>query len=273
MSQPAHPVDANDLSWTPGGTRVVGPLDLSISCGELVVIIGPNGAGKTSLIRLLAGLTAPTHGEVRWFGRDAVNVDRRSRARQLVYLPQLSPLSIPLTVEDFVRLGRYPHRNRWTLAAGPDDAAAVASAIDRLELGPLLHRPMVELSGGERQRVSLAASLAQGGSVWLLDEPTTYLDPRHQVEVLELLQQVHSEGRTLVVTTHDLNLAARLATRVVALTDGRVAADGTPDEILSPQSLRQLFEAEFEVEEHHEGVRIWLAGSSSTGTSTTQPKG
>ncbi len=260
MSQPsaALPLVADGLGWNPGGTRVLGPLDLTVQRGELLVIVGPNGAGKTSLLRLLGGLLEPDTGTLRWGKlRGAGAERRRNRARQLVYLPQLSPLSIPLTVREFVRLGRYPHRDRWTLSATAQDHEITESALARLELLEMADRSMVSLSGGERQRVSLAAALAQGGAVWLLDEPTTYLDPRHQVEIASILQAVHRDGHTLVVTTHDLNLAAQLATRVVALEEGRILAQGAPRELLTEEQLETLFGVAFTVESSPQGLRIW----------------
>jgi iron complex transport system ATP-binding protein len=223
-----------------------------------VVVVGHNGAGKTSLLRLLAGMIRPTEGDLRWRALPYSNHSRRELAREIAYLPQLLPLSTPLTVREFVHLGRYPHQSRWSVGPNRTDFELVEGALQRLALGDLAERPLDQLSGGERQRAALAAALAQGGSVWLLDEPATYLDPQHRLEILRLLEDLHREGVTMVVTTHDLNLAARLATRVVALSAGIIGAEGPPAEVLDAETLERLFHVTFEVEKTPSGLRIWM---------------
>ncbi len=199
-----------------GGRTVVGPLDLELRTGESLAIVGPNGAGKTTLLRLLAGVLAPSAGEVRLAGADLAKTPRREVARRLVYLPQHPPVEVPLTVERYLLLARFPHRDGWRGPTANDDDA-VDAALAATDLLPLRARPLAALSGGERQLVQLAGALVQGGDTWLVDEPTAHLDPAHQRRVARLLAELHARDaaasgpRTLVLATHDLNLAAMLA--------------------------------------------------------------
>jgi ABC-type cobalamin/Fe3+-siderophores transport system ATPase subunit len=250
---------ARDLSWGPGDQPVVGPLALTLSRGEAVAVVGPNGAGKTTLLRMLAGVFAPVTGTVAWHGEELAALSRRELARRLAYLPQQRPLSIPLSVERFVLLARYPHQRGPLRGPGDRDFTAVAAALERVGLEGLGSRLMDTLSGGERQRALIAAALAQEATVWLLDEPTTHLDPGHQREVAALLEGLYRDGgHTLILATHDLNLAGHLARRVVALREGRIAADGPAQEILSPEALLELFGAPFQVTSQGGRRKVWL---------------
>ena len=253
MSEPL--LAAGGLERREGGRLVLGPLDLEVRRGERVAVVGPNGAGKTTLLRLLAGILPPSTGRVTLGGDDLASLSRRGIARRVVYLPQHAPADVPLTVDRYLLLARYPHR---PAGSGPaeDDVATVERAIAGHDLATLRDRPLSALSGGERQLVQLAAAAVQGGELWLVDEPTTHLDPAHQRQVAARLGAL--DGRTLVVATHELNLAARLAERVVALVDGRVAADGPAAEVLAPTSLAALYGAPFRT--HGEGAerRVFL---------------
>ncbi len=243
-------VAATGLEWETGGRRIVGPLDLEVRPGECLIVVGPNGAGKTSLLRLVVGLLEPTAGRLEVGGRPARGGARRERARRIAYVPQIRPARVPLSVEEVVLLGRYPHLRRFQLAPAAADHRAVARALEQVGIGDLRRRPVGELSGGERQAVYIAAALAQEAELLVLDEPTTHLDPRHQAEVAELLARLSRTGdRTVLAATHDLAFAALLADRVVALAAGRVAAAGPPRDILCPAVLEPLF-----------GTRFALAG-------------
>lgn len=267
-------LSARGLRRDDGGRRLLGPLDLDVAAGETVAVIGRNGAGKTTLLRLLGGLLAPTGGAVRLAGDDLATLRRRQVARRLVYLPQHTPATVPLAVERYLLLARYPHRSGW----GDSDAAApaiVEDALVRHGLAALRARPLSELSGGERQLVQLVAAEIQGGEVWLVDEPTTHLDPAHQRQVVRHLvagsraaagesagagaASTAAAPRTLVVATHDLNLALALGARVVALAGGQVAADGPAAEVLAPAVLEELFDAPFLTRGAGPERRVWLA--------------
>lgn len=241
-------VAARGLEGWIGGRRIVGPADLDLAAGEHLAVVGPNGAGKTTLLRLLAGLLAPAAGSLAFRGRPYRELGRRELARRLAYVPQLRPLSVPLSVEDVVLLGRYPHLGRFQLSPAARDFAAVAEALERVEITALRGRLVAELSGGERQAVYIAAALAQEAEVLVLDEPTAHLDPRHQRDVALLLARLRREGgRAVIVATHDLNLASLVADRVVAVKAGRFLGEGPPGEWLAPAALTRLFDAPFEL--------------------------
>ncbi|MFP3941029.1 MAG: ABC transporter ATP-binding protein [Thermoanaerobaculia bacterium] len=239
---------ARGVTWRAGGRTILGPLDLEVDRGESLAVVGPNGAGKTTLLRLLTGLLTPAAGELRFAGRPFAAHGRKGLARGIAYVPQIRPMRVPLTVEEVVLLGRYPHLRPLQLAPGREDFQAVAEALRLVEIEELRHRPVDELSGGERQSVFIAAALAQEAEVLVLDEPTTHLDPRHQREVAALLPRLRGEGgRTVVTATHDLNFASLTANRLLALKAGRPLATGSPAELLEPGTLSALFEAPFEV--------------------------
>jgi iron complex transport system ATP-binding protein len=258
-------IEARGLLRAAGGRRLVGPVDLSIARGEAVALVGPNGAGKTTLLRLLAGIVEPTAGTVALAGTALSGMARREVARRVVYLPQHPPVAVPLSVERYLQLARYPHRQGWR-DDDPAGAELVIRALAEHRLEALRDRKLGDLSGGERQLVQLVAAEIQGGDVWLVDEPTTHLDPAHQREVARHLAALPREpaaapGRpphTLVVATHDLNLALALATRVVALAGGRVVADGTPGDVLAPRSLEGLYGAPFATTGSGAARRVWL---------------
>ncbi len=241
-------VEARRLRWTAGGREILAGVDLELDRGECVGLIGPNGAGKTTLLRLLCGLLAPNAGEVHLDGRPLAGWPARERAKRIAYVPQLSPVEVPLTVRRLLLSARYPYLGRTQLAPAQRDFEAVARAAAEVGIEPLLERPLSTLSGGERQIAFLAAALAQESPIVLLDEPTTHLDAGNQRRVAERLLALAQRGsRTLLVATHDLGFAARLCRRLVALRDGEVVAEGTPREVLTSQRLAELFEAPFRI--------------------------
>ena len=228
----------------------MGPLTSTSQTGESWFLIGPNGAGKTSLLRLLAGLLAPTTGEVRHRGVALSALPRREVARRIAYVPQLRPLSVPLDVETVVLSGRFPYFGALQWSPNPADRDAVAGALDRVGLTHLRRRRVDQLSGGERQSVYIAAALAQDSGILLLDEPTTHLDPEHQRDVVRLLERLRQDRRhTLLVATHDLTFAALIADSVLALSGGKDFARGPAREILVPGTLERLFDAPFSLVE------------------------
>lgn len=247
------------LSWSARGREILAPLDLTLDEGACVAVIGPNGAGKTTLLRLIVGVLAPTRGDALWRGRPMPALHRLDRARRIAYVPQLRPARVPLTAREVVLLGRYPHHSRWRLGPTVDDLRMVERSLARVELAHLAARPLDELSGGERQGVYLAAALAQQAELLLLDEPTTHLDPHHQLRIARVLADLTAEGRhTILFTTHDLNLASAVADRIVALDRGRLAASGSPGEVLTAEVLGRLYDAPFAVERVGERPRVLL---------------
>lgn len=230
-----------------GDHVVVDSLDLSLTDGSFTAIIGPNGCGKSTLLRALGRLLRPTSGAVLLDGRAITATPTREVARVLGLLPQTPLAPEGLTVADLVARGRHPHQS-WLRQWSSDDESVVAEALRWTDMSELADAPVDALSGGQRQRAWISMALAQGTDLLLLDEPTTYLDLAHQVDVLELIARLHTErGRTVAVVLHDLNLAARYAQRLVALKDGALVAEGTPEEVLTEQLLAEVFELEARV--------------------------
>jgi iron complex transport system ATP-binding protein len=226
---------------------VVDDLDLELTEGSFTAIVGPNGCGKSTLLRALGRLLRPTAGQVLLDGRAISRTPTREVAKVLGLLPQTPVAPEGLTVGDLVARGRHPHQT-WLRQWSRDDEAVVAEALAWTDMAGLADRPVDALSGGQRQRAWISMALAQGTDLLLLDEPTTYLDLSHQIDVLELVGRLHAErGRTVVVVLHDLNLAARYAKRLVAMKDGALVASGTPDEVLTEQLLADVFDLEARV--------------------------
>ncbi|MGE3960361.1 MAG: ABC transporter ATP-binding protein [Dehalococcoidia bacterium] len=231
---------AQGLSLAYGGRTVVDDVSLEIRSGEFCVIVGPNASGKSTLLRGLARVMHPRAGRVFLGDEDIANLDSREVARRLAILPQMQQFDVDLVVEELVWRGRTPH-HRPLRPATEADQDAVERAIELAGLHELRERPLRSLSGGERQRAWLALALAQEPRVLLLDEPTTFLDLRHQVEVMEVLRQLNEGGLTVVAVLHDLALASRYAHRILGVAGGRVALDGAPSDVLTPEALSGLF--------------------------------
>jgi iron complex transport system ATP-binding protein len=215
-------------------------LDLAIPDRSFTVIVGPNACGKTTLLRALARLLTPRRGGVYLDGSLITSRPSKEVARELGLLPQSSIAPDGITVADLVARGRFPHQRllrQWSR----DDERAVADALAATQVADLADRIVDELSGGQRQRVWLAMALAQQTPILLLDEPTTFLDIAHQVEVLDLCAQLHADGRTLVAVLHDLNQACRYATHLVAMRDGAIVAQGPPAEIVGEELVERVF--------------------------------
>ena len=215
-------------------------LAVAIPDGAFTVIVGPNACGKTTLLRALARLLKPRRGGVYLDGELITSRSSKEVARELGLLPQSSTAPDGITVADLVARGRYPHQRllrQWSR----DDEHAVAEAMAATQVQDLADRIVDELSGGQRQRVWLAMALAQQTPILLLDEPTTFLDIAHQVEVMDLCAQLHADGRTLVAVLHDLNQACRYATHLVAMRDGAILAEGPPAEIVTAELVETVF--------------------------------
>jgi iron complex transport system ATP-binding protein len=233
-----------DVGYAASDGLVLSGLSLEVHAGEIVALVGPNGSGKSTLLRALGRVLKPKHGSVLLDGRELSQWPTREVAKRMALLPQGPVLSNDMTARELVWLGRSPHQGILGLPTA-EDREAVEWASAETGIGPLLSRSMSELSGGEKQRVWLAMALAQRPQVLLLDEPTTFLDLNHQLEVLDLVRYLNREhGLTVVMVLHDLNQAARYASRIVVLKQGCIYGDGTPAEIVTPQTLKEVFGVE-----------------------------
>ena len=229
-------------------------LSVEIPDNSFTVIVGPNACGKSTLLRALARMLKPRAGTVLLDGHDIAKQPSKEVARRLGLLAQSATAPDGISVVDLVARGRHPHQSflrQWS----EDDEQAVQVAMAKTRVEDLADRPVDELSGGQRQRVWLAMVLAQDTPLLLLDEPTTFLDLQHQIEVLDLCAQLHASGRTLVAVLHDLNQACRYATHLIALRDGRVVARGAPEEVVDAELVEQVF-----------GVRCRVIDDPETGT-------
>ena len=230
-------VVAKNLRWGVRRKTIVSDVSLSVAPGETLGLIGPNGSGKSSLLRLLAGLRRPASGRVEINGQDIAGVARKALSRHVAFVQQSAATDTNVSVEDVVRLGRTPHRS--ALAGWSEgDEAAVTDALQRVGMTSRRTQAWQTLSGGERQRVHIARALAQAPQVMFLDEPTNHLDIHHQIEILRMVRDL---DLTSVIALHDLNLAAMYCDRIVVLQDGQIHACGTPEEVLTPQLLKDVF--------------------------------
>lgn len=236
-------------------------LSVSIPDGSFTVIVGPNACGKSTLLRGLSRLLRPSTGQVVLDGADINSFRTKEVARRVGLLPQTATAPDGITVADLVARGRYPHQGflrQWTEA----DELAVSTAMGQTGITDLSGRPVDELSGGQRQRVWVAMTLAQHTDIMLLDEPTTFLDITHQIELLELFTDLHHVGHTLVAVLHDLNHAARYGTHLIAMKDGRVVAEGTPEQIVTAELVEDVF-----------GLRCLVVPDPVAGTPQVVPLG
>ena len=226
---------------SPEHNSILRGVGVSLSAGEVVALLGPNGSGKSTLLRVLLGQLPAGAGTVRWEGRDVVAWTRRELARRVAYLPQAPTAEADHRVLDVLRLGRFPYWGPFGLESARD-AEVVRDVAATLNLTHLLDRPMDQLSGGQRQRVFVGRCLAQEPAALLLDEPTTFLDLRHQVELLQRLRRLARERSVgVLMASHDLNLAAALADRAVLLDSGTVAAEGPPGDVLREKVLSDVY--------------------------------
>ena len=230
-----------------GGPAVLRDLTSAIPEGQMTAIVGANASGKSTLLRALARLLRPTGGTVYLDGTDIAGQSTRSVAARLGLLPQSPRAPDGVLVGDLVRRGRYPHQ-RWFSQWSAADEDALTRALELTDLVELRERPVDELSGGQRQRVWIAMVLAQDTPIMLLDEPTTYLDIAHQIDMLDLLALLNrTEGRTVVMVLHDLNQACRYASYLIAMADGRIEAAGPPDEIVTAEMIERVFDVQVTV--------------------------
>jgi iron complex transport system ATP-binding protein len=257
-----HSLSAKDLTLAYDQLEVARNLSVTIPQGQITCIVGPNACGKSTLLRALARLLKPKAGVVLLDGASIHRLRTKDVATKLGILPQGPIAPEGITVADLVARGRYPHQKwfrQWTRA----DEAAITDAMRATGTVSLAKRPVDELSGGQRQRVWIAMALAQGTELMLLDEPTTYLDLAHQVEVLDLLVDLNRrDQRTIVLVLHDLNQAARYSDRLIAMRDGKILATGSPSEVITEELVHEIF-----------GLRSKVVTDEVTGTPHVLPIG
>jgi iron complex transport system ATP-binding protein len=242
-----HQLTADDITLAYGDRLVVEELALEVAPGRITAIVGANGCGKSTLLRALARLLSPKSGQIVLDGLELSSRPTKEIARLIGLLPQSPIAPEGIVVADLVGRGRHPHQGvfaRWSRA----DDDAVAAALDATGIADLADRPVDELSGGQRQRVWIAMALAQATDILLLDEPTTFLDVAHQIEVLDLLVDLNrARGTTIVMVLHDLNLASRYADEIVAVCRGRIHALGSPGDVVTAELVSEVFGLDSEV--------------------------
>jgi iron complex transport system ATP-binding protein len=238
-----------------GDREILRGVDLALAPGEILVLAGANGAGKTTLFRIASRVRAADSGRVTMAGRPIDSLSRSELARQLAVVPQEVAVTFPFRVGEVVLMGRSPHLGVLGFETR-EDVALAEDAMARVGIAELADRSILDLSGGERQLVTIARALTQDPEVLLLDEPTAHLDLRHRIAVLALVREFVSRGRSALVVSHDLNLAARSADRMALLGGGSVLALGTPAEVLTPARLRDAFAIDAEVIPAPDGVPL-----------------
>ncbi|MGG3737407.1 ABC transporter ATP-binding protein [Aeribacillus pallidus] len=240
-------LETKSLTLSYGNTIIINELDLKIPKGEITVFIGGNGCGKSTLLRSLARLLKPMNGTVLLEGKAISKLSTREVAKKLAILPQSPTAPEGLTVLQLVKQGRYPYQN-WFKQWSEDDEKKVQFALEVTGMKELAERQVDSLSGGQRQRAWIAMTLAQDTDIILLDEPTTYLDMTHQIEILDLLFELNEkEKRTIIMVLHDLNLACRYAHHIVAIRDKKIYAQGKPEDIITCQLVKDVFQMDCQV--------------------------
>lgn len=236
-----HTLEARDVRLGYGEREIVPGLSVAVPPGRITVVVGPNACGKSTLLRAMARLLAPSAGAVLLDGRSIQEMATKEVASVLGILPQSPTAPEGITVSDLVGRGRYPHQG-WFRRWSSEDDEAVARALLSTDVLELADRSVDELSGGQRQRVWIAMALAQRTDILLLDEPTTFLDASHQLDVLDLLTDLnHEQGVTMVAVLHDLNLACRYADHMIAMKAGRIVAEGRPVDIVTEELVGEVF--------------------------------
>jgi iron complex transport system ATP-binding protein len=248
-------LEARDLKAAYGPTPALAGLDASFPRGQIVAVLGENGSGKSTLLKVIARIVPATGGEILFEGHPLAQIPRRDTARRIAYVPQSLDLVFPIRCLDLVLQGRAPYTRSFSADSALDRDLAM-EAMRACDVGALAERDASALSGGEQRRVFLARALAQEAAIWLLDEPVAGLDPRHRLEFLEILMRTHRErSTTVLLVTHEIDLAGELADRVLLLRAGRTLAQGPPDDVLTQENLRLAFCIESRVEVDSAGRR------------------
>jgi iron complex transport system ATP-binding protein len=240
VSDVVFTVSGVSFRYAPAAPDVVSGVDVRVQASEMLALIGPNGSGKSTLLRLLLGALEPRAGSIEFAGRPVRDWPRDELARRIGVVAQTEEFAFPLTVRELVAMGRYPYLGAWR-REGAADRAAIDRALDRCDVAALAGRSVLELSGGERQRARLARALAQEPRTLVFDEPTASLDIAHEMSLFELASALRDGGVTIVVVTHNINIAARYADRLVLLHRGAVAATGTAEAVLTRSNIEAVY--------------------------------
>ena len=240
----------DNVSFRYGEQWVLRGIAFTVEKGDFLGIIGPNGSGKTTLLRVIDGIRAPQEGAVLLDGTEIGKLRRDALSRAVAVVPQYSALAFPFSVEEVVLMGRAPHLGRWRFE-GDEDNRIARKAMEMTDTLGLAARDMESLSGGERQRVLIARALAQEPRLMLLDEPTAFLDIRHQVDFFDRIRSLNRDrGLTVIAVTHDINLAAHYCDRIILLKGGRIEAAGPVDAVITEEHIRKAYETKILVDRH-----------------------
>jgi len=265
-----HGYALHGLTVTRGRNPVLDGIDLCLDAPGVVGLIGPNGAGKTTLLKAMMGFIPPRSGRILYDGRPIGRWPRTELAQRVAYMAQGATCSWPLSVERVVALGRTPHIKPFARMKAAD-LAAIDAAVAATGIADLRSRPVTDLSGGERARVMLARTLAVCPRTLLADEPVAGLDPHYQLQVMDVLRRTADGDRTVLVVLHDLTLAARFCDRLILLDHGRVAADGTPEEVLTPEILGRAYGVTVHVGRHRDGLYVLPWEVNTAARTDTRP--
>ena len=245
-------IETSGISFAYQKLSVLHDVSLSVARGEMVAVLGPNGSGKTTLLKILSSVLS-ARGEVKLNGRDIETFGRRELSKLFAVVPQESRVNFPYTVAEVVLMGRASYHGPFALE-GKTDLEVARASLELTDALPFADRYLHELSGGEKQRVMIARALAQESEILLLDEPSAFLDLKHQIQVFELLLQLNRQrGLTIIAALHDLNLAALFFPRLVMLCDGRIHRDGAPSEVLTEKIIQEVY-----------GIRVRIEHDSAT---------
>ena len=237
---------------------VLNNVSLMIGSGEVLGILGPNGSGKSTLLKILMRILVPQQGTIEWFGQPPDAFSQADIARNVAFVPQETQQAFPFTIDEMVLMGRYPHHGRtWGLGwEGSHDRAVAMQAMRDLDVAHLGTRLITNVSGGERQRAVIARALAQEPEVLLLDEPTAFLDLHHQLDITRIIRRLNRErGLTVVLVSHDLNLASQYCDRVLLLREGEIVTEGSPEEVIATASLEPVYGCSVLVDQHPQSGR------------------
>ncbi len=242
-------IEAHNVNFSYDGKEIIHDVSLALAQGEFLGLIGPNGAGKSTVLRLCARILKCRSGAVFVFGKDVKNLSQKQIAEEIGFVPQETHFALDFSVEQIVAMGRYPYLRPFEPATSID-LDAVEHALDSADLTQLRKRPVNMLSSGERQRVVIARALCQEPKILILDEPTSHLDLNHQIKIMNLLQKLNKQGKSIVIANHDLNLAGLFCQNLVLMHQGTIYAKGAPTDLITKEILREVYGAQVKIIRH-----------------------